>query len=210
MTSPNLIQQFDYGIAASELLQLKEKTPYPTLGDVVQPVLLVDDLRESGYQPKRRWGFAGQAVSIVGNTPLVWIKNGGSGNDRVVVDLIRIHAPSINQEQYFLSPNILESALGGMVPNADGNATLLNPTESEADYQGGIVPPRTGLTVTRQDRTVTGGLAGDLLITREANVSIITEIVGPFVIIPNRILALRGNSQNTVFNFEMYGHEYPG
>lgn len=213
MTSPNLIQQFDYGIAASELLQLKEKTPYPTLGDVVHPVLLIDDLRASGRQAKRRWFVGGLGFNgAFAEFPCFAIKNLNplGSNSLVVVDWFRLSTPSANQELFFISSNVGVGQLATINPQADGFASLANPTESEvANTQ---LSPVTGFVRTNGGSTSLGGVAGDQNFTKEAGASNFLEVLGPFVILPDRALAVRLNQivANQTFAIQAYGHEYPG
>lgn len=212
VTTPNLIQQFDYGIAASELLQVKEKTPYPTLGDVVHPVILLDDLRASGRQPKRRWFACGIASNgAFAEFPCFSIRNNSvEPNDLIVVDRILISLPSAAQEIFFLSSNVGISQLATINPQTDVRASLANPTESE--LQQTLLSPLTGFTVANYGSTSLGGVAGDQNLVRQAALTIILEIPGPFVIQPGRALALRLNqlAANQTFAAQAYGHEYPG
>lgn len=50
----NLIQKFEIGNALSRMFQIKERTPSPTLGMEVMPVVLVDDMLKGAYPPRRR------------------------------------------------------------------------------------------------------------------------------------------------------------
>lgn len=47
----NLIQKFSHGLGLSRLFQIKERTPSPTFGAEVQPVVVVDELLQTAYPP---------------------------------------------------------------------------------------------------------------------------------------------------------------
>lgn len=100
--SVNLLQQFDYGLGLSRILQLKERSPAPNLGTEVVPVLIVDELKKSAYPP-RSFVIASRLVSGGGVTK-AWVGvncRGASAsqisvqNDRLVVHWIRINVSSV-------------------------------------------------------------------------------------------------------------------
>lgn len=53
----NLIQKFEFGLGIARIFGIKERTPSPTFGSEVTPVVKVDDLLMSASPPRHRvWG----------------------------------------------------------------------------------------------------------------------------------------------------------
>lgn len=57
----NLIQQFAHGLGLSRMFSVKERTPSPTVGSEVMPVVVVDDLLKSAWPPRPQV-FGGTAL----------------------------------------------------------------------------------------------------------------------------------------------------
>lgn len=95
--STNLIQQFDYGLGLSRILQLKERSPAPTLGSELVPVIIVDDLKKSSHPPRSY--VIGSRTLLCGGVNRGWVGVNCRGsastspaavNERLVVHWIRV------------------------------------------------------------------------------------------------------------------------
>lgn len=209
--TPNLIQQFAYGIAASELLQVKEKTPYPTIGDVVQPVVVIDDLRTSARQPMRRWYAANLHTSgpAAANAVIAIANEGVNKGDRVVIDLVRIR-PDVNATLFVGILAISQLAIAGITSGRPHLCSPLPPLDAGTNL------PQVGTFANIfTDRSITGQLGRNVYF---APANELIEIPGPFVLTPApggvdaHVFCFQhsGAADGNTIRWEMYGHEYPG
>lgn len=94
----NLIQEFAHGLGLSRLFQIKERTPAPTFGSEVVPVVLIDDQLQSAYPPRQNvHGGTTQGPGAPGVSPR-WsvVRCRGqfptpSTEDRLVIHNFRFH-----------------------------------------------------------------------------------------------------------------------
>jgi hypothetical protein len=206
LASPNLIQQFAFGQSAAELLQVKEKTPFPTIGDTVQPVIVIDDLRTSARPGMRRWFSGNTATAAVGQGSYVGVENNGQKNDRVVLDLVRVHNPNGIPQLYFFGFIVIGQLVPiiGTTPAAPALCEPRPPDESSSNLAEFGTFARIHI-----DRTAAGQLNREVTATYTAET--VMELVGPFVIPPGLAFVVQGlPGAGVSFDFQLYGHEYPG
>jgi len=74
----NLIQRSEYGQRIADALQLKDRSPAPTLEPSIQPVVVVDDLSnalEGRNNERRRYSASHAQGSLVGNATVLFLIN---------------------------------------------------------------------------------------------------------------------------------------
>lgn len=145
VTTPNLIQQ-DIGLQVSRLLQIKERSPSPTLGDQVIPVLVVDQLVNSAYPPHRVGFFGGLGASDIANRAWVGVNCRGQApfpnsreSDKLAVTEIVI--TDISGGNRFVLEVGRAAGVNGLVPGFASYAdtsTKQGPATALTDFFAGL------------------------------------------------------------------------
>jgi len=144
IASTNLIQQFQYGEGLSRLFAIKEKSPTPTLGSEIVPVVVVDELRPGGYPPRYRCSAGLQVITDAVNLAWVAVNCRGQIPSGNVQDKLVVHEIHIVHNVAGFTRFMLEIGYtSGVVGLAGGFATLNDSTADQptvgqrrSDYTG--------------------------------------------------------------------------
>jgi hypothetical protein len=208
VTTPNLIQKFDYGAAVSRILQVKERSPFPVVGSEIVPTVQLEDIANSAFPSVRRFVF-GQIQTGDGVGRVWWRLNnrgqvGHAPSDRVVVDEIQIM-----QSQATTGTWALEVGRATAVVGLNAGFAIYcdpfnpdNPSDQLSDFTAGGWGLTAALTgANAQFFLVGGGLLG------------VARIPGPFIIgqgqavhVHQEQVMAAGSAGGVMF----FGREWPG
>lgn len=189
-TAQNLIQQFAHGLGLSRVFNLKERSPAPVLQDTVQPVVLVDDLRDGAFPPRREvWGGDTQ---VGGVNPHFHGIFGGSAEERpldrlVVLEFYLSQNFGVNvQWQLFIGTSLPIPGFAGATRAAHYADSSNSPTPGIAE---------SGYTVFMRGDTP-GGFATTGLTFQTPTGASLVRVRGPWILARNEVLGVWANVAN--------------
>lgn len=166
-TTPNLIQKPDYNTALIKTFRVLERSPTPTLGDVIHPVCVVEDLRESIRGAQVRTVAGMRAIVAVGTFPVLYVRCSPNGPTllsnlqptdppRLIVERVIVQtSASVNDLTFAPSIHIEDEGFQAFMAGEGGSSIAAG-----APRRGGVFPmtaqPTSGFTSSRGSASATG------------------------------------------------------
>lgn len=194
-TTPNLIQKPDYNTALIKTFRILERSPTPTLGDVIHPVCIVEDLRQAIRGTGVRTISAQRVVTNVGSFPVLYVRCAPKGPTVLAGDAPGSPARLIVDRVLFSSTVAVNMSFSPCIHISDEGITVIGSETRAAiaagtSQRGGAPFPATAHPVSgftaecyTNQATVFASVANGGCIVRATGTTQIIE--GPFELAPD-------------------------